>query len=369
MCSEASQPCPLGNTVSGPPPLCTQRRRDVIVRRHAGRSRLQWALLLLAPLLGWRIAARRRRSGEWGDGFEFEFEFETLENLHTAGTAGEEVGAVAEVDADADAAAGSTAPALSFGLAIYFRRNTRRRALDLCDLRGALSSRLPVRSGESEQDVFPPKDGTKDGMHNENDTVSVGLDALCTPTDVLWVETMRDKTGRRCAVQIRKVNRVDRVNRRSRTESNRSMALASVPPMDTQQPSRRATDSPIIYQGNPRRNVKVLHPNGQPTSTAPSVSTGMFRRNVQIRVEDFGGPDNNVFDVADKQCQEHHLGPLGDDDRSVRLEIVGFVLPSFRNAAVAPLSSRARRVITAFVHFADGFMIVHSLSTVKTQTR
>ncbi|KAH8985923.1 hypothetical protein EDB86DRAFT_2809902 [Lactarius hatsudake] len=45
-----------------------------------------------------------------------------------------------------------------------------------------------------------------------------------------------------------------------------------------------------------------------------------FRRNVQIHLEDFGSLDDNVFDMADKQFQEHYLGPLGDDIRWVRLE-------------------------------------------------
>ncbi|KAH9008749.1 hypothetical protein EDB84DRAFT_1280958 [Lactarius hengduanensis] len=45
-----------------------------------------------------------------------------------------------------------------------------------------------------------------------------------------------------------------------------------------------------------------------------------FRRNVQIHVEDFGSPGDNVLDVAEKQFQEHYISPLGDDVRYVRLE-------------------------------------------------
>ncbi|KAH9066185.1 hypothetical protein EDB87DRAFT_693920 [Lactarius vividus] len=45
-----------------------------------------------------------------------------------------------------------------------------------------------------------------------------------------------------------------------------------------------------------------------------------FRRNVQIHVEDFGSPDDNVSDVAERQFQEHYLYPLGDGVRFVRLE-------------------------------------------------
>ncbi|KAH9169819.1 hypothetical protein EDB89DRAFT_2193581, partial [Lactarius sanguifluus] len=38
-----------------------------------------------------------------------------------------------------------------------------------------------------------------------------------------------------------------------------------------------------------------------------------FWRNVQIHVEDFGSPDDNVSDVAEKQFEEHYLRLLGDD--------------------------------------------------------
>ncbi|KAH9053400.1 hypothetical protein EDB87DRAFT_1569278 [Lactarius vividus] len=45
-----------------------------------------------------------------------------------------------------------------------------------------------------------------------------------------------------------------------------------------------------------------------------------FRRNVRIHVEDFGSPDDDVHDVAEKRFQEHYVSPLGDDVRFVRLE-------------------------------------------------
>ncbi|KAH8996998.1 hypothetical protein EDB86DRAFT_2803732 [Lactarius hatsudake] len=45
-----------------------------------------------------------------------------------------------------------------------------------------------------------------------------------------------------------------------------------------------------------------------------------FRRNVQIYVEDFGSPDDNVLDVENRLFQEHYLRPLGDDVVFVRLE-------------------------------------------------
>ncbi|KAH8991779.1 hypothetical protein EDB86DRAFT_2806454 [Lactarius hatsudake] len=45
-----------------------------------------------------------------------------------------------------------------------------------------------------------------------------------------------------------------------------------------------------------------------------------FQQNVRIHVEDFGSPDDDIFDVAEKQFEEHYLLPLGDDVRFVRLE-------------------------------------------------
>ncbi|KAH9052229.1 hypothetical protein EDB87DRAFT_1570686 [Lactarius vividus] len=45
-----------------------------------------------------------------------------------------------------------------------------------------------------------------------------------------------------------------------------------------------------------------------------------FRRNVQIHVEDFGSPDDDVHDVTEKRFQEHYVSPLGDGVRYVRLE-------------------------------------------------
>ena len=47
-----------------------------------------------------------------------------------------------------------------------------------------------------------------------------------------------------------------------------------------------------------------------------------FLRNVEMHLVDFpsGYPDSNVFEVAEKQFQEHYLHPLGDDVRFVRLE-------------------------------------------------
>ncbi|KAH9014480.1 hypothetical protein EDB84DRAFT_1277657 [Lactarius hengduanensis] len=79
-------------------------------------------------------------------------------------------------------------------------------------------------------------------------------------------------------------------------------------PMDNQRPQ---LDLKFFENICPDRNVPVV---------AVFTKFDQFRRNVQIHLEDFGSPNDNVFDVADKQFQEHYLGPLGDDIRWVRLE-------------------------------------------------
>ncbi|KAH9062454.1 hypothetical protein EDB87DRAFT_1559255, partial [Lactarius vividus] len=45
-----------------------------------------------------------------------------------------------------------------------------------------------------------------------------------------------------------------------------------------------------------------------------------FRRNIQIHVEDFGSPDDDVSQVTEEHFQENYLRPLGDDVRFVRVE-------------------------------------------------
>ncbi|KAH9158884.1 hypothetical protein EDB89DRAFT_1899529 [Lactarius sanguifluus] len=79
-------------------------------------------------------------------------------------------------------------------------------------------------------------------------------------------------------------------------------------PMDNQRPQ---LDLKYFKDICPEQNVPVI-----------SVFTkyDQFRRNVQIHVEDFGSPDDDVLDVAEKQFQEHYVSPLGDDARFVRLE-------------------------------------------------
>ncbi|KAH9165332.1 hypothetical protein EDB89DRAFT_1892204 [Lactarius sanguifluus] len=79
-------------------------------------------------------------------------------------------------------------------------------------------------------------------------------------------------------------------------------------PMDNQRPQ---LDLKYFEDICPERNVPVI---------AVFTKYDQFRRNVQIHVEDFGSPDDDVLDVAEKRFQEHYVSPLGDDIRFVRLE-------------------------------------------------
>ncbi|KAH9166176.1 hypothetical protein EDB89DRAFT_1857670 [Lactarius sanguifluus] len=79
-------------------------------------------------------------------------------------------------------------------------------------------------------------------------------------------------------------------------------------PMDNQRPE---LDLKFFKDICPERNVPVI---------AVFTKYDQFRRNVQIHVEDFGSPDDDVSDVAEKRFQEHYVNPLGDDVRFVRLE-------------------------------------------------
>ncbi|KAH8991762.1 hypothetical protein EDB86DRAFT_1555195 [Lactarius hatsudake] len=78
--------------------------------------------------------------------------------------------------------------------------------------------------------------------------------------------------------------------------------------MDNQRPQLDLTFFKDIC---PDRNVPVV---------AVFTKYDQFWRNVQIHVEDFGSPDDNISDMAEKKFQEHYLRPLGDDVRFVRLE-------------------------------------------------
>ncbi|KAH9027409.1 hypothetical protein EDB85DRAFT_114963 [Lactarius pseudohatsudake] len=78
--------------------------------------------------------------------------------------------------------------------------------------------------------------------------------------------------------------------------------------MDNQRPQ---LDLKFFQDICPDRNVPVI---------AVFTKFDQFLRNVQIHVEDFGSPDDNVSDVAEKQFQEHYLRSLGGHLKFVRLE-------------------------------------------------
>ncbi|KAH8991753.1 hypothetical protein EDB86DRAFT_2806451 [Lactarius hatsudake] len=79
-------------------------------------------------------------------------------------------------------------------------------------------------------------------------------------------------------------------------------------PMDNQRPQ---LDLKYFKDVCPERNVPVI---------VVYTKYDQFLRNVQIHVEDFGSPDDDVHVVAEKQFQEHYVSPLGDGVRFVRLK-------------------------------------------------
>ncbi|KAI9446898.1 hypothetical protein BJY52DRAFT_1127835 [Lactarius psammicola] len=79
-------------------------------------------------------------------------------------------------------------------------------------------------------------------------------------------------------------------------------------PMDNQRPQ---LDLKFVRDICPDQNVPVI---------VVFTKYDQFLRNVRIHLEDYGNPDDNISDVAEKQFQEHYLHPLGDDVRFVRLE-------------------------------------------------
>ncbi|KAH9066208.1 hypothetical protein EDB87DRAFT_696152 [Lactarius vividus] len=79
-------------------------------------------------------------------------------------------------------------------------------------------------------------------------------------------------------------------------------------PMDNQRPQ---LDLKFFKDICPDQNVPVI---------VVFTKYDQFKRNVQIHLEDYGNPDDNVSDVIEKQFQEHYLRHLGNDVRFVRLE-------------------------------------------------
>ncbi|KAI9438898.1 hypothetical protein H4582DRAFT_100863 [Lactarius indigo] len=89
---------------------------------------------------------------------------------------------------------------------------------------------------------------------------------------------------------------------------NRLHAIWYCVPMDNQRP------------GLDLRFIKDICPDGNVPVVVVFTKYDQFLRNVQIHVEDFGSPDDNVSDVAEEQFEEHYLGALDDGVRFVRLE-------------------------------------------------
>ncbi|KAH8995852.1 hypothetical protein EDB86DRAFT_1069053 [Lactarius hatsudake] len=68
------------------------------------------------------------------------------------------------------------------------------------------------------------------------------------------------------------------------------------------------------------RFFKDICPDGNVPVVVVFTKYDQFQRNVRIHVEDFGSPDDNVSDVAEKQFEKHYLGALDDGVIFVRLE-------------------------------------------------
>ncbi|KAH8977051.1 GTP-binding protein [Lactarius hatsudake] len=79
-------------------------------------------------------------------------------------------------------------------------------------------------------------------------------------------------------------------------------------PMDNQRPE---LDLRFFNSICPDQNVPVV---------AVFTKYDQFLRNVKIDLDDYGKPDDNVSEVAEKLFQEHYLRPLGEHVRFVRLE-------------------------------------------------
>ncbi|KAH9054680.1 hypothetical protein EDB87DRAFT_1834670 [Lactarius vividus] len=68
------------------------------------------------------------------------------------------------------------------------------------------------------------------------------------------------------------------------------------------------------------RFLKDICPDGNVPVVVVFTKYDQFQRNVQIHVEDFGSPDDNVSDVAEKRFEEYYLRALDNGVRFVRLE-------------------------------------------------
>ncbi|KAH8978497.1 hypothetical protein EDB86DRAFT_3248967 [Lactarius hatsudake] len=111
-----------------------------------------------------------------------------------------------------------------------------------------------------------------------------------------------------CIEELQILQQFVRDKCREKRLGDRLHAIWYCVPMDNQRPE---LDLKFFKDICPDRNVPVI---------AVFTKYDQFRRNVQIYVEDFGSPHDNVSDVVDKQFQEHYLRSLGEDVRYVRLE-------------------------------------------------
>ncbi|KAF8266460.1 hypothetical protein EI94DRAFT_1701713 [Lactarius quietus] len=79
-------------------------------------------------------------------------------------------------------------------------------------------------------------------------------------------------------------------------------------PMDNQRPE---LDLKFFDDICPDKNVPVI---------AVFTKYDQFLRNVKMYLEDYGNPDDNISDTAERRFKEHYLRHLGDGTRFVRLE-------------------------------------------------
>jgi hypothetical protein len=66
-----------------------------------------------------------------------------------------------------------------------------------------------------------------------------------------------------------------------------------------------------------------------------------FLRNVEMHLEDYGNPDDNLSDAVDTQFKEHYLAHLGDGARFVQLESLLFSI-KYRGRVLIPCDRNAQ---------------------------
>jgi hypothetical protein len=66
-----------------------------------------------------------------------------------------------------------------------------------------------------------------------------------------------------------------------------------------------------------------------------------FLRNVEMHLEDYGNPDDDLSDAVDTQFKEHYLAHLGDGARFVQLESLLFSI-KYRGRVLIPCDRNAQ---------------------------